>query len=112
MADPRICQKCGSPVPIRSPESLCPRCMLMVGLGNGSESSLPEDNPETLVHTAPGKSVLETIGATIGVSPTCFCETLPWASNLRLSFGLWSERNSHLVTESTARSPAAAWGPS
>ena len=43
--------------------------MLMVGLGNGSESSLPEDNPETLLHTAPDKSVLETIGATIGAVP-------------------------------------------
>ncbi len=72
MADPRICQKCGSPVPIRSPESLCPRCMLMVGLGNGSESSLPEDNPETLVHTAPGKSVLETIGHDWRCPPRAF----------------------------------------
>ena len=69
MADARTCQKCGSPVPIRSPESLCPRCMLMAGLGSDADSSLPEDKPETVLHTAPGKSVLETIGATIGARP-------------------------------------------
>ena len=58
MPDARTCQNCGSAVPIRSPESLCPRCMLMAGMDNGSTSALP-----------PAPSVLETIGATIGGVP-------------------------------------------
>jgi eukaryotic-like serine/threonine-protein kinase len=69
MADPRTCPKCGSAVPIRSPESLCPRCLLVAGLSNGSGSSRSQDNPETVSHAAPARSVLETIGATIGAVP-------------------------------------------
>ena len=69
MADPRTCQKCGSPVPYRSPESLCPRCMLLAGMGNGSESDLPAESAETCFDATPAPSVLEMIDATVGSVP-------------------------------------------
>ena len=69
MADPRTCQKCGSPVPIRSPESLCPRCMLVAGMGNGSASVLPAESAETDFHATPAQSVLEVLGTTFGSVP-------------------------------------------
>ncbi len=69
MADPRTCQKCGSPVPYRSPESLCPRCMLLAGMGSDSGSDLPEDSPETTFHASPAPSVLEMLDTTFGNVP-------------------------------------------
>ncbi len=69
MAEPRTCQKCGSPVPSRSPESLCPRCMLRAGMDIGSGSALPEDSPETTFHATPAPSVLALLGTTFGAVP-------------------------------------------
>ncbi len=69
MADPRTCQKCGSQVPYRSPESLCPRCMLVAGMGNGSASDLPAESAETGFHATPAPSVLDMIDATVGGVP-------------------------------------------
>ncbi len=69
MADPRTCQKCGSPVPIRSPECLCPRCMLVAGMGNGSGSDLPAESAETGSHATSAPGVLEMLCATFGSVP-------------------------------------------
>ena len=69
MADARTCQKCGSPVPMRSPKSLCPRCMLIARMGDASDSTLAEGDAETVLPTVSAKSVLDTIAATIGAVP-------------------------------------------
>ena len=69
MAEARTCQKCGSPVPIGSPESLCPRCMLLAGMINSSGIALAEDRLGAAVHATAAASVLDTIGATIGGVP-------------------------------------------
>jgi NMD protein affecting ribosome stability and mRNA decay len=33
MLDARTCSNCGSPLPARAPEGLCPHCLLRAGLG-------------------------------------------------------------------------------
>ncbi len=69
MADRRTCQKCGSPVPFRSPESLCPRCMLLAGFAISAGSDRLEESLDTALLATPVPSVLDTIGATIGAVP-------------------------------------------
>jgi tetratricopeptide (TPR) repeat protein len=69
MADARTCHKCGSPVPMRSPESLCPRCMLLAGMAIGSGSDGSERSQGTALLATPAPNVLDTIGATAGGVP-------------------------------------------
>jgi tetratricopeptide (TPR) repeat protein len=69
MAEARTCQKCGSPVPMRSPESLCPRCMLLAGMAIGSGSHRSDERLDTALLASRSSSVLDTIGATIGGVP-------------------------------------------
>lgn len=69
MTAARMCPRCGSALPIRSPEGLCPRCMLMAGMGGESAGDAKREKPETVAHAAHDQSVLETIEATIGAVP-------------------------------------------
>ncbi len=54
MADARICLDCDSPLPIRAPEGLCPRCLLAVGMAGAASAS--------------SGGLLDTIAATLGGS--------------------------------------------
>ncbi len=69
MAETRNCRKCGSDVPIQSPENFCPRCMLLAAMGSSSGTALPEDGVLTGRLDAHALSVLDTIESTIGSVP-------------------------------------------
>ncbi len=62
MLDARACPDCGAPLPARSPEGLCPRCLL----GAGTADETPVD--ATGSFGGPGR-VLATLAATVGPVP-------------------------------------------
>ena len=62
MSDARTCPNCGSPLPARAPEGLCPHCLLRAGLGSDALSvGRPGEVSATLGLEV---GVLETIAAT------------------------------------------------
>ena len=72
MPDARTCPDCGSALPPRAPEGLCPRCLLRAGLGG---DSLALDRTGEVAATvelaaeAHGGGVLATIAASLGPVP-------------------------------------------
>jgi WD40 repeat protein/serine/threonine protein kinase len=64
MRDAHTCPDCGSPVPARSPEGLCPRCLLLGGMAGHTSVPLKA----TLGFEGSG-SVLATIAETVGALP-------------------------------------------
>jgi serine/threonine-protein kinase len=61
MPDARTCPDCGSELPPRSPDGLCPRCLLRAG---------GVDTPASFEGTGPGPGgVLAAIGSTVGDVP-------------------------------------------
>jgi tetratricopeptide (TPR) repeat protein/thiol-disulfide isomerase/thioredoxin/tRNA A-37 threonylcarbamoyl transferase component Bud32 len=68
MADNR-CPSCGGPLPANSPAGACPRCLLLQGLDTDPPGLERVSNDRTLDQSHRAGSVLETIGATIGVVP-------------------------------------------
>ncbi len=70
MPDPRVCSSCGSHLPVRSTEGLCPRCLLSVGLESDSDSFPGADETRVTVDLRPtGRGVLDTIALTTGSVP-------------------------------------------
>ena len=70
MPDARTCPNCGSAPPSRSPEGLCPRCLMSAGMGSDALSASRDGKSSaTVTLIAPGKGILDTIGATIGPVP-------------------------------------------
>jgi serine/threonine protein kinase len=66
MADTRTCPKCGSALPPRAPEGLCPRCVFSAGMGNSSDFLGPRA-PFGLPTT--NRGVLDTIAVATGSVP-------------------------------------------
>ena len=72
MPDARTCPDCGSLLPLRAPEGLCPRCLLRAGLGG---DALALDRAGAVAATvelaaeARSGGVLATIAATLGAVP-------------------------------------------
>ncbi len=68
MADARTCPDCGSELPPRAPEGLCPRCLLGVGL-NSDALSVGRAGEVGATMSLGSGGVLETITATLGAVP-------------------------------------------
>ena len=67
MLDARTCSNCGSPLPARAPEGLCPHCLLRAGLG--SEALSVGRSGEVSATLGLDSGVLETIAAALGPVP-------------------------------------------
>jgi Protein kinase domain len=67
MLDARTCSNCGSPLPARAPEGLCPHCLLRAGLG--SEALSVGRSGEVSATLGLEGGVLETIAAALGTVP-------------------------------------------
>ncbi len=69
MPDARTCPSCGSELPARAPEGLCPRCLLRAGLSSDALSvGRPGEVGATISLDGSG-GVLETIAASLGPVP-------------------------------------------
>ena len=71
MSDARTCLNCGSALPARTPEGLCPRCLLSAGLRSDSlaVSRSGEVSATVALEDADAGGVLATIAATLGPVP-------------------------------------------
>ena len=67
MLDARTCSNCGSPLPARAPEGLCPHCLLRAGLGSDALSVGRSGEVSATLGLEGG--VLETIAAALGPVP-------------------------------------------
>ncbi len=68
MFDARTCPDCGSELPPRSPEGLCPRCLLGAGL-NSDALSVGRGGDVGATMSLGSAGVLETLSATLGAVP-------------------------------------------
>ncbi len=68
MPDARTCSDCGSELPARAPEGLCPRCLLGAGLNSDTLSVSRSGDVGATMSLGSG-GVLETITATLGAVP-------------------------------------------
>ena len=66
MPDIRTCPNCGSALPARSPEGLCPRCVFSAGMGKSADFP-GTASIRSVAPSLPG--VFETIAATTGSVP-------------------------------------------
>jgi serine/threonine-protein kinase len=72
MAERPPCPRCGSELPARAPQGLCPRCLLREGLDGEALSLAGGGVPAATVSLAAGPdgaSVLETLAASVGPVP-------------------------------------------
>ena len=69
MPDARTCPNCGSALPARAPEGLCPRCLLGAGLASDALSVGRAGEVGATISLGSGAGVLETIAATLGAVP-------------------------------------------
>ena len=72
MAERPTCPRCGSELPARAPQGLCPRCLLREGLDSEALSLANGGVPAatlTLSAEADGPGVLATLAATVGPLP-------------------------------------------
>jgi eukaryotic-like serine/threonine-protein kinase len=69
MADVRTCPRCGSELPARAPEGLCPRCLLGAGLASDALSVDRAGDVGATVSLNGSRGVLETMSATLGAVP-------------------------------------------
>jgi serine/threonine protein kinase/predicted Zn-dependent protease len=68
MPDARVCPACGTELPLRAPEGLCPGCLLRAGLDGAALSLSPAGDAGATVELA-GSRVRETLAAAVGSVP-------------------------------------------
>ncbi len=110
MPDARTCPDCGSELPARAPEGLCPRCLLGAGL-NSEALSVGRGGDVGATMSLGSGGVLETIPRPSAPSRASCSATPTPASSRRWSGPIARRATTRPATGSTARSPAAAWAP-
>ena len=110
------CPNCGAPRPAAAPAGLCPQCLLRLGLGADLSNGRGDSRTSSRTAGGPTASVLDVLSATAGPLPRVTLHDTEAADRPEplerpQSSEMPDPADRPAACSSSARSPAAAWGP-